>query len=1815
MQRTLLLLSKTFTGHRGRPGHVGGSAPRAAADGRGGGDKAQPSVELPDSSGIKTAAEALAYWNAHLANRTFEIQMAVGKGLYGVSIYFHGGNHHAWTRAARAGETPDAWDRPGPRTGPRIFDPHRAVLMDRLLPTLRAPWAVLGQENRDVVIQAGLLPSGEAYTVTVKLDGRGHYELVSAYPRPKEEVAKLRREWRARPPAGLPANTLKKTETPAFWAGVGSHAVLPFVVPSGHGGAELHPVASPAEARRPIQAAQYLSAFCDLFKALPPGARWITVHPNGEGTKGQPVLVQPAENGAMRVIGGAGGRLNYLKLRGVKSADQYKAEAAEKAKTHREQQRDKRVQEKAQGIAPSKNKAREAVKLQHRAERDAFVQTVAQAMKWTDADTRFPEEQYQNAPAGEYRKAVERHAQQLYQRAKEAVAHQRAQLLADADRRDAAGLGTVPLEVPEDQPEQLSVADLDPVTGGEGGLGFNPAYSKRAEAAGLTPDELAAEVAEAKGKEPPPPRPESTPTAKEEGGREGATTDSTPTEKPKKERPKDTGEAMGDALEVTREPGPKVDPKAKVDARVAMELLKAEKRLRQAGKAARQRMKEIDGAKGPVEPQAFVLESGPVLDRSVMADLADDLKTLRTTGFLSAVEEAGGVEALGNSVSRGAFASVNALALAAGGAALLDRSVVDVLGPAGAAQVLAARLHQDLTPEEFGHAREALQRFHVDHYMKRSTDALAEAKEWHEQAAEISLGEAASGADLAVAQELNARRREFASKARQVLGQALGEMETNAALAVAMERPDRGQVQVSLGQLDAESAIKRVRAIGLQRGDYQIEKVGPSTILTINRDGMSRLAAPVAREDMEAVRRNLDIIEGKHDEDGWLPKGFANRPDIGLDLPAGAAPRLARAFPERPADIRQAVADYIGGRMADGDAPAEIIASLSTNDMLERSGDRQAMLAALDELAPTTDADGNLVRVEQHADAFEKLADDYVARKFGGTRQPIHRQQVAIDDVSADALHRALAAHPEGVAAFKAIGDMTPQDQKALRQVFLEEHGRTDAESKALADKVRELDAKEPEKERAGLFGMEITPEWTEWAQERNAAAEAANKAAMTWPRYVAIHGSPAAAYAAIQDVVRGRVLAKFAQEHNRLRPDAPLRTGRAVIRGDLQHLDALDPAARAKREEERRELADSLRSRVGGKYAAGSVADKMAAARAADEAAEQAQLGMFGFDEPPAPKAGAGDDTPLPEDTRELGLGERATIGHAAERQVAKLMQQVGRNFRPGQKVELWKPTMDGRFAGRQRAIKLAKAAKRISLAQGVGSGKTSMMQGAFTELHAEGKVKRGLFLVPSIVQGQFGSEALIALQPGKYNWHAAPGASREERLAHYRDPSTHFSVVTHQAFRDDMLHLAAERDGMTKEAVAEKLEGMEPTARADFMRELMQQHGMDHDFVSVDEGHGLLNREGKKDSTLANVVDAVTHHMPYYLNCTADPVKNDESEAFDLLRKMNPQRYTDRDAFMRKFGSRDPATRAALRREMARHLYPGRIDSGVEVKRQQITVPLGEEQHARLAELSRAAGKARIARMEGRVDVEAARTLMPEAFKDVPEGDHERVAQGIHDAIGIAHDTAKKHVLDGGAKIDHVARIADERRGRQGVVFARRLEHVRQIAQRLQDQGHKVVTITGMDTSKTKAEKLRAFKSGQHGIVVASDAGAVGANMQTGSWLVQTDIPQTAMLSAQRAGRVDRVGQKNAVELMNLVSDHPDERRALDRLARKFELREALTTPMEGLDDTGLAGYLARVKAGKADEAEPHFAPVPTPEPATAAAEPEPEEQGFLF
>lgn len=1500
--------------------------------------------------------------------------------------------------------------------------------------------------------------------------------------------------------------------------------------------------------------------------AIPAGAHWITVRPNGTG-KGQPVLIQPQADGSAKVIGGAGGSLNHLRLRGVKSQSTYKEEASAKAAERREAKKQQAKADKESGVHEAKQEARKQLREQKREAERSVIAAVAKKAGWDEKDLEFPEEDYAHLSEKALAKVREKHHAKLLGRAKEVIKQSREKLVNDASARQAVGIGEVPLF--SEDPEALSVQDLAPVPKLSSGLGFNADYKGRSESAGLTEEALAQEAHAVK---------------------QGKLAEMTPEQKQAAFARGQAAELLKQELAGIKEPAAPNADASLLSAQDALELVKEGKRLAEIEKQSRAASAEID--KSAAEPKAFVIETGEEseLDAGARDTIMNDLKTAQTVAFLSEVGKIAGArpdESLGGHIGVGAYNSINSLALAVGGEALVDRSVVDVIGIAGAAQILARRIHSDMATDDVQHIADGMQDWHVNHYMQTSTEALKKARELTDAAKAIELSEEAnSGADLAVAQELNARRRAAIGDAQRILGQALGEMEANAALVVALKQPPAGTLQVSLGKVSPEQAIKQVRAIGLLPGDYAMEKVAGDTFLTVTAAGMDRLAKPVSRDDVQQVRRNLSIIRGDQDEDGWLPLGVANRPDLAkdADVKPGVAPQIAKPFAPG-ADLAEDLRDYIGGRTADGHLPADIVADIQSAEFFNKVGPERAeeYRAALDAVAPLKDAKGKQQRIEALTESFDKYADA-LADKMGGTISTLNRQKFAIDQKSVDALHRALAETPEGVAAFKQIGELGHKDQRALREFF---HKNVAKESPETAQLRADLDAHvkaEPEKDTTDMFGDTVAnPEWKDWRAHRDNLAEKLNSGSLTWGKYVAAMGGVEKAYESMQDLVRSRVAKTFVDAHNRLNPGSPLKLGKSVVRNNLDHLEAVDPAASSARMAKEKALIDGLRERVGGKYASGSVSDKLSAAKEQQAAFEQAQMGFFSSEDAPVPAAG-GEPAPL-------GSDERHTLGHVAERQLASMMGVVGQNFKPGQPTKLWNVSMSGKYAAQQRAIKLLAANKRIVLAAGAGSGKTNMMLGSHAHLAGLGKVKRSIMMVPSIVQGQFNGEALRLLEAGKFKTHIQPGASQAERIAAYKDPDTHICVMTHQSFRDDMVHLGAQHAGIDEAGMVQKLATMTPAQRKDWVAGVMEKEGIQFDASFVDEAHDTLNRAGKENSSLANVIEAVGHHTPYHVYASGDPVKNDPSEIHSMLQKMDPERYADRAAFMRRYGADTIASKDALKREMARYMFPTSITPDVQVDRKQEIVPLSAGQKDALKSLDQNLSKLRLARRAGKVDVEAARAVSPGSFTGVPESEHQAIAEALQKSAGILRASAVDRIVnthEDNAKVQRAVEMVKEREGKQGVIFARNRAAVEQYKAAMEKAGKRVVTITGSDSAKDKDAKRRMFnpESGEAtaDILIASDAGAVGMNLQSGQYLIQHDTSATAKTHSQRNARIHRLGQQRAVELIDLVGDHKEEFRARDRLTKKYALKDMMADPMDGLDDSGVAGAIsARRKAAQ--------------------------------
>ena len=108
--------------------------------------------------------------------------------------------------------------------------------------------------------------------------------------------------------------------------------------------------------------------------------------------------------------------------------------------------------------------------------------------------------------------------------------------------------------------------------------------------------------------------------------------------------------------------------------------------------------------------------------------------------------------------------------------------------------------------------------------------------------------------------------------------------------------------------------------------------------------------------------------------------------------------------------------------------------------------------------------------------------------------------------------------------------------------------------------------------------------------------------------------------------------------------------------------------------------------------------------------------------------------------------------------------------------------------------------------------------------------------------------------------------------------------------------------------------------------------------------------------------------------------------------------------------------------------------------------------------------------------------------------------------------------------------------------------------LAQFFEDRGISVVRLNGsMDLADRK--KVQAAFADQTRILISTDAGGEGLNLQFCHVIVNYDIPWNPMRMEQRIGRVDRIGQKHRVKALNFVLEDTVEHRVRDVLEEKLQ------------------------------------------------------------
>ncbi len=142
-------------------------------------------------------------------------------------------------------------------------------------------------------------------------------------------------------------------------------------------------------------------------------------------------------------------------------------------------------------------------------------------------------------------------------------------------------------------------------------------------------------------------------------------------------------------------------------------------------------------------------------------------------------------------------------------------------------------------------------------------------------------------------------------------------------------------------------------------------------------------------------------------------------------------------------------------------------------------------------------------------------------------------------------------------------------------------------------------------------------------------------------------------------------------------------------------------------------------------------------------------------------------------------------------------------------------------------------------------------------------------------------------------------------------------------------------------------------------------------------------------------------------------------------------------------------------------------------------------------------------------------------------------------------------------GPKIEELEIVLKElifESGEKVVIFSQWLRMTELVERVLERNGIKYVHLNGSIPSKQRKGLMTRFREDPAcKVFLSTDAGGVGLNLQSGSVVINMDIPWNPAVLEQRIGRVHRIGQRKNVRVINFVTSSSIEERILELLKFK--------------------------------------------------------------
>jgi SNF2 family DNA or RNA helicase len=335
--------------------------------------------------------------------------------------------------------------------------------------------------------------------------------------------------------------------------------------------------------------------------------------------------------------------------------------------------------------------------------------------------------------------------------------------------------------------------------------------------------------------------------------------------------------------------------------------------------------------------------------------------------------------------------------------------------------------------------------------------------------------------------------------------------------------------------------------------------------------------------------------------------------------------------------------------------------------------------------------------------------------------------------------------------------------------------------------------------------------------------------------------------------------------------------------------------------------------------------------------------------------------------------------------------------------------------------------------------------------------------------------------------------------------------------------------------------------------------------DLVIVDEAHHLRNRNTQMWKFASEL------RKQFILLLTATPVQNNLDELFNLVTLLEPGLLSTAKQFQRRFVDRKdkltPRNVSELHTLLSEVMVRNRRSTvGLQFTRRWARtdrVVLTAQERALYDDVTlfvrlhlRSAGaKGGIARMAlialqmamGSSSKAAASTLQNMAEND-------KLAAADRDALAQLADQARR--LSDHSKVDRLLQLLDEYPDKL-VLFTQFRATQELLQRRLTEARHEVAVFHGGLSRLDKEAAVERFR-GPAWLLLATEAGSEGRNLQFAHAVCNFDLPWNPMKIEQRIGRLSRIGQTHDVHVFNLVAADTVEAAVLHLLEAKLNMFE---------------------------------------------------------